>query len=61
MTKNLWERETSNVFKYLVKQYLEEGYDLKESKALAKTEADEVMSDKESFVETLWGDHYKDV
>ena len=61
MTKNLWERERCNVFKYLVKQYLEEGYDIKEAKSLAKAEADEVMLDKESFVETLWGDHYRDV
>ena len=45
MTKNLWERERSNVFKYLVKQYLEEGYDIKEAKSLAKAEAYEVMLD----------------
>jgi hypothetical protein len=61
MTKNLWERERSNVFKYLVKQYLEEGYDIREAKSLAKIEVDEVMSDKESFVKTLWGEQYRDV
>ena len=61
MTKNLCERERSNVFKYLVKQYLEEGYDIKEAKSLAKIEVDEVMSDKESFVKTLWGEQYRDV
>tara|TARA_R100000781_G_C4026942_1_gene109231 strand:- start:405 stop:590 length:186 start_codon:yes stop_codon:yes gene_type:complete len=61
MTKNLWERERSNVFKYLVKQYLEEGYDIREAKSLAKIEVDEVMSDKEGFVKTLWGEQYRDV
>ena len=60
MNKNLWERERNNVFRYFVKQYIEEGYNNKEAKSLAKQEVNEVMADKESFVQDIWKESFRD-
>ena len=60
MNKNLWERERNNVFRYFVKQYIEEGYNNKEAKSLAKQEVNEVMVDKESFVQDIWKESFRD-
>ena len=54
-------KERKQAFNYLLKQYLQEGYDNKEAKALAKQEVDEIMADKESFVDNLWKETYQDV
>ena len=61
MTNNFWVKERKQAFNYLLKQYLQEGYDNKEAKALAKQEVDEIMADKESFVDNLWKETYHDV
>ena len=61
MTNNFWMKERKQAFNYLLKQYLQEGYDNKEAKALAKQEVDEIMADKESFVDNLWKETYQDV
>ena len=37
----------------LIKEYLEEGYSIKEAKKYASEEANEVMADKMSFVENI--------
>jgi hypothetical protein len=54
-------KERKQAFNYLLKQYLQEGYDNKEAKALAKQEVDEIMTDKENFVDNLWKETYQDV
>ena len=61
MNKNLWERERNNIFRHFVKQYIEEGYTNKEAKSLAKQEVNEVMADKESFVQDIWRESFRDV
>ena len=61
MTNNFWMKERKQAFNYLLKQYLQEGYDNKEAKSLAKQEVDEIMADKESFVDNLWKETYQDV
>jgi hypothetical protein len=43
-----------------VGQYKSEGYNDKEAKRLARLEADEIMDDKESFVEDIWRKCYDD-
>tara|TARA_B100002003_G_C14006847_1_gene485894 strand:+ start:282 stop:464 length:183 start_codon:yes stop_codon:yes gene_type:complete len=58
---NLWKKERRQAFNYLLKQYLQEGYDIKEAKSLAKKEVDEIMADKEDFVDNLWKETYRDV
>ena len=60
MAKNLWQRERNNIFQYLVKQYINEGYSTKEARSLAKQELNEVMEDKENFVKNLWKESFTD-
>jgi|TARA_R110000803_G_scaffold26593_1_gene62759 hypothetical protein len=54
MTKNLWERDRRRIFKKYLREYLNEGYDRSEAGIMAKREVDDVMSDQENFVKTLW-------
>jgi|TARA_R110002020_G_scaffold177199_1_gene369967 hypothetical protein len=61
MVKNLWQKERNHLFRDLVRQYSQEGYSQKESKKLAKQEIDEIMEDKENFVDTLWKESFRDV
>ena len=61
MTKNLWQQERRQLFRELVKQYADAGYSQKESKRLAKMEINDIMEDKESFVDNLWRETFRDV
>ena len=45
--RNLWEKDRKRLFRELYHQYMEEGYDSKESKRMAKEEADEMMAEHE--------------
>ena len=58
MSKNFWQRHRNTIFRDLVSQYEEEGYDKKEAKKLAKQEVDEIMLDKEDFVSDVWDSAY---
>ena len=60
MTKNFWQRDRNTIFRDLVNQYEEEGYDKKEAKKLARQEGDEIMLDKEDFVNEIWESSYDD-
>ena len=60
MVKNLWDRERNNIFRHLVKQYRNEGYSHKDSKSLAKQEVNEVMEDKENFVQNILKESFTD-
>lgn len=48
------------MFKHLVRQYREEGYDVKKAKRYAKQELVEIMEDKEDFVQNIWNETYED-
>jgi hypothetical protein len=61
MTKHLWQRERNNIFRNLVKQYKEEGYDKKEARKFAKQEINDIMEDKEDFVKNIWRESFRDV
>jgi|TARA_R110000744_G_scaffold338392_1_gene443591 hypothetical protein len=61
MTKHLWQRERNNIFRDLVKQYKEEGYDQKESRKFAKQELNDIMEDREDFVRNIWRESFTDV
>jgi|TARA_R110002020_G_scaffold194739_2_gene395621 hypothetical protein len=54
-------REQSQVYREFLKEYLTEGYDLEESKALAKQDTKEVMQDKLDFVEELWDNSFDEL
>ena len=51
--KNFWDKDRKSIYRSLVKEYQREGYDMKDAKRLAKMETDEVMADKEYFVNNL--------
>ena len=61
MSKNFWQKERSSILRNLVRQYKEEGYDIKEARHLAKIELNEIMEDKEDFVRNLWEETVEDV
>ena len=61
MSKNFWQKERSSLLRGLVRQYKEEGYDIKEARKLANIEINEIMEDKEDFVNNLWDETFKDV
>ena len=60
MSKNLWQKERQTLFRELVSQYQEEGYDKKEARKLARQEVDEIMEDKEEFVENILMEAFHD-
>ena len=47
-------RDRRRIFKKYLREYLNEGYDRNEAGIMAKREVDDVMSDQENFVKTLW-------
>jgi len=61
MAKNFWQKDRAILFKNFVRQYKEEGYNVKEARQLAKIEINEVMADKEDFVDNLWKETFEDV
>ncbi len=52
--------DRNEIFRDLVDQYLDEGYSKKEARKLAKQEADEIMVDKNEFVDTVWEESFHD-
>ena len=60
MPKNLWQKERGTIFRDLVRQYSEEGYNNKEAKRLARQEVEEIMEDKDDFVNEIWNDQFDD-
>ena len=60
MDRNLWDKERRTIFKNLLKEYQEEGYDKHEAGMLARKEADEIMEEKEGFVSDLWDSAYEE-
>ena len=60
MGRNLWQKARKELFRSLVGQYWPEGNNDKEAKRLARLEADEIMDDKESFIDNIWEEAYDD-
>ena len=60
MPKNLWQKERGAIFRDLVRQYSEEGYNNKEAKRLARQEVEEIMEDKDDFVNDIWSEQFDD-
>ena len=49
MTINLWDKDKKTIFRELYHQYLDEGYNSKEAKKMAKEEADEMYAEQVGF------------
>ena len=48
--KNLWESERRSIFKRLLREYEDEGYDRTEANHFASIELKDIMEEKVSFV-----------
>tara|TARA_R110000824_G_scaffold43088_6_gene126401 strand:- start:8320 stop:8505 length:186 start_codon:yes stop_codon:yes gene_type:complete len=51
--RNFWDKDRKSIYRSLVKEYQREGYEIKDAKRLAQMETDEIMEDKEYFVNNL--------
>ena len=60
MVKNLWDKDRKTIFRQLVKEYVQDGYILKQAKKLASQETNEIMEDKISFIDTIQSDQWGD-
>ena len=60
MVKSFLQKERDKMFKEITKQYQHEGYSLKEARDYAKKDTNDVMSDKETFIDNyvkdMWGE-----
>ena len=56
MTRSFLQKERQSVFRKLTKQYQEEGYNTREAKRMARRDTDDIMSDKEAFVDNFMQD-----
>ena len=61
MSKKLWQQDRQSLFRNLIREYKEEGYGIKEARQLAKIDINEIMEDKEDFVNTIWKETFEDV
>jgi len=53
MSVNLWEKDRKRLFRELMHQYIDEGYDQKEAKRLAKEEAEDIMADNAEYIDNI--------
>ena len=58
--KSFLQKERQRIFREVTKQYQDEGYDLKESKRMAKQDTDDIMSDKETFIDNYMNDIWEE-
>ena len=58
--KSFLQKERQRIFREVTKQYQDEGYDLKESKRMDKQDTDDIMSDKETFIDNYMNDIWED-
>ena len=61
MPKNLWDKEYNRVYRELVRDYLDDGYDIAEAKFNARKDAKEVMKYQLDFVEELYDNTLNDL
>jgi len=61
MSINLWDKEFNRQYKEILRDYLDEGYDLAEAKTLARQDTKEIMKDQLDFVEELYDNTLKDL
>ena len=58
---NLWDKEFNRQYKEILRDYLDDGYDLAEAKTLARQDTKEIMKDQLDFVEELYDNTLKDL
>ncbi len=60
MVRNLWDQERRTLFKNLIKEYESEGYNKEEAGRFARKEVNEMMLEKEEFVNNIWDQSYEE-
>jgi|TARA_R110002020_G_C16251369_1_gene769847 uncharacterized membrane protein len=60
MNKSFAQKERQRIFREITRQYQQEGYSTKEAKRMARRETDDIMSDKETFVDNFIKDTWED-
>jgi len=61
MPINLWDKEFNRQYKEILRDYLDDGYDLAEAKTLARKDTKEIMQDQLDFVEELYDNTLNDL
>ena len=61
MSRSFLQKERQRIFRELIRQYQQEGYDTREAKRIAKQDTDDIMSDKETFIDNYIQDTWEDV
>ena len=61
MSRSFLQKERQRIFRELVRQYQQEGYDTREAKRIAKQDTDDIMSDKETFIDNYIQDTWEDI
>jgi hypothetical protein len=59
MVRNLWDQERRTLFKNLIKEYESEGYGKEEAGRFARKEVNEMMLEKEEFINNIWDQSYE--
>ena len=61
MSRSFLQKERQRIFRELTRQYQQDGYDIREAKRIAKRDTDDIMSDKETFIDNYIQDTWEDV
>jgi hypothetical protein len=61
MSRSFLQKERQRIFRELIRQYQQDGYDTREAKRIAKQDTDDIMSDKETFIDNYIQDTWEDV
>ena len=61
MSRSFLQKERQRIFRELIRQYQQDGYDIREAKRIAKRDTDDIMSDKETFIDNYIQDTWEDV
>ena len=61
MSRSFLQKERQRIFRELIRQYQQEGYDTREAKRIAKQDTNDIMSDKETFIDNYIQDTWEDV
>ena len=54
------QKERQRIFREVTKQYQDEGYDLKESRRMARHDPDDIMADTETFIDYYMSEVWED-
>jgi len=60
MSRSFLQKERQRIFRELIRQYQQDGYDTREAKRIAKQDTNDIMSDKETFIDNYIQDTWED-